>query len=112
MINPSEVNNAIRKSMNEIRRFYGQWQPIETAPKENCTRILAAGPYRRDGSIIMGIVYWNTVFDWVEVSVGDGLYRKEKHIQSAYWAPDDYRSALDFEPTYWMPLPKPPEVLR
>ena len=69
-----------------------EWQPIETAPKDG-TRVLIA--FQSIGQWVILSAYWNTREDvWTDdavVSFG-------------------YEETAEYEPTHWMPLPKPPEV--
>jgi alpha-galactosidase/6-phospho-beta-glucosidase family protein len=71
-----------------------EWQPISTAPKDG-TRIDLWGinhlHYAKPGQRRVN-VGWGTVRDWM------GNER------------DDWQTwrSEDFEPTHWMPIPKPP----
>lgn len=64
------------------------WQPIESAPKDGMTSILACQRF------------------------GDGHHRILTMIWSekaGQWCADVH-SFIAFEPTHWMPLPAPPEL--
>ena len=67
-----------------------EWQPIETAPKGDGTRVLAYDPtYWGPRGGIVGEARWNNFLGRWE------LFR----VPTAY-----------FEPTLWQPLPEPPKV--
>lgn len=68
------------------RIHMSEWQPIETAPKDENTYVLAC----RAGSKIPAVLGWD----------GDG---EEGHW---YWFNGVFRE--DVIPTHWMPLPDPP----
>lgn len=59
------------------------WQPIETAPRDDYRGVLLA---LRNGRLIVG--YWDGV---------DGEWRSE----------ETHRGIDDPEPTHWQPLPDP-----
>lgn len=66
----------------------GEWQPIETAPKDG-SRILLL----RRQQIVCG--YWRR--NW-----GEPYWAHDAHVvDDARW----------FPPTHWMPLPDPPDAL-
>lgn len=62
------------------------WQPIETAPKDEHTDILLYGILVHTGGAYMDIGRWT-------------------NYQGGFWS----WSADDSEPTHWMPLPEPPK---
>jgi hypothetical protein len=70
------------------------WQPIETAPRDG-TRVDLWGinrlRYDRRGERIVNVA-WGFVTDWM------GTKRED-------W---QHGRGEDFEPTHWMPLPRPP----
>lgn len=66
-----------------------EWQPIETAPKDDETLVLlwaAPAPASHDGGMDVG--WW--------------YYPKER------WNAQ-HGGSLNFRPTHWMPLPEPPQ---
>jgi hypothetical protein len=69
-----------------------EWQPIETAPKDETDILLAA--WEDDGS------YWNATGSW--------FFDCFAFFNCI--GPDPVK--LCFEPTHWMPLPLPPNVSR
>jgi len=94
------------------------WQPIETAPKDG-TRIFAFGlayaelaengrwftaDTDRPREPHMMVIQWKEFWYDREIDNGDGTYRKEPHLSSAYWSPEPGA----FRPTHWMPLPPDP----
>lgn len=94
-----------------------EWQPIETAKKEDFVRILAAGPHRRadcGDPFVVDIIFWTFRTEVREVDVGGGLYRKDRVRTHEGWCRfgDHGERPLDFEPTHWMPLPPPPSEER
>ena len=68
-----------------------EWQPIETAPKDGSTVLVAtsgkvtAAWWDEDQSIWTELLVWNSVFDEYEAQ------------------------PIGFAPTHWMPLPPPPQ---
>jgi hypothetical protein len=68
-----------------------QWQPIETAPKDN-SAVLVYVPMR--SVKFMATAFWDTVAGEWRVA-WTGLHNKPSVIK-------------DPEPTHWMPLPEPP----
>jgi hypothetical protein len=83
IINELEAENARLKAEVERLRKAGEWQPIETAPKD-MTRVLG---YVEEYIVVM----W-----WFTYSNGRSC-----------WETVDGESEVD--PTHWMPLPKPPQ---
>jgi len=77
------AENARLKAEVERLRKAGEWQPIETAPKD-MTRVLG---YVEEYIVVM----W-----WFTYSNGRSC-----------WETVDGESEVD--PTHWMPLPKPPQ---
>lgn len=67
---------------------FGQWQPIETAPKDG-TKFLAYPVFGKPCEV--HIVWWEKL---VRVSGWRAMF--------GVWSPR--------EPTHWMPLPAPPDV--
>ena len=76
---------------------FGEWQPIETAPKDG-TKILAhCQPLDIETGKPMSFSYTNVVW-----------WRRDK-FKDSFW---HWRHALNdsaAEPTHWMPLPEPPK---
>lgn len=71
-----------------------EWQPIETAPREDYRRVLVA------------FVETTNRKRPREAFVGEAEYRN-----GVWWFPDDYQAdngCIDPQPTHWMPLPVPP----
>lgn len=66
-----------------------QWQPIETAPKDTVTEILA--------------------WDGYDMRVTRWYYPYKAHPGAWYESQDRYET-LSWEPTHWQPLPASPEV--
>jgi hypothetical protein len=97
----------------------GEWQPIETAPKDG-TFILAFG--RAYPELVEGSGRWITakpevkrvpfcmIVRWIEgwyekeIEISPGSYRKEPTQGYAYWAPEPQA----FTPTHWQRLPDCP----
>jgi hypothetical protein len=82
-IRVKDEENARLKAEVERLRKAGEWQPIETAPKD-MTRVLG---YVEEYIVVM----W-----WFTYSNGRSC-----------WETVDGESEVD--PTHWMPLPKPPQ---
>ena len=70
-----------------------EWQPIETAPKDG-TRIL----------VYNGSIY---VAAWEEATMT--LKEKKDWVYSCYSLNGWNYYEIVYEPTHWMPLPKPPD---
>lgn len=63
----------------------GEWQPIETAPRDG--RVILAGYWRDEG-------WWSDLYD----------------ATPDEFAADDHGFTRDLAPlTHWMPLPEPPK---
>ena len=77
----------------------GEWQPIETAPKDG-TRILIARAGEDSDDI--EITEWCSLedFDWEHIE-GE-MWRKKPLPPREFWNGNGYRA------THWMPLPEPP----
>ena len=71
-----------------------EWQPIETAPKDDTLRFLLE-PKELSGRTRYG-----------RVSVGYWAVSRQ-HIAGGYWS-DDSLAGIS-QPTHWMPLPEPPK---
>ena len=86
-----------------------EWRSIETAPREDFKRIIATGVTARDCNVTQ-IIFWAFTYKWIEVSVGENLYRKDciRDREGWRWDTGAGESPIDFEPTHWMPLPDPP----
>jgi hypothetical protein len=72
----------------------GQWQPIETAPKDG-TKILICG--NNFEGVLIG--YW---WDHQTISNGKVTYSHQR------WA-SHFIGLLEPDPKFWMPLPIPPK---
>lgn len=75
-----------------------QWEPIETAPKD-ATEILVR--YVDHGRVVVRDAHWAC-----DLSGSD----QPSFIGWFYWSGYDFRE-LPNDPTHWMPLPPPPEIL-
>lgn len=86
------------------------WQPIETAPKDDFVRILAAGQ-RRDYFVVQ-IIFWAFTYGFKEVPMGDDVFRRMRVRLDEGWRREGTSGEIeiDFEPSHWMPLPKPPPL--
>lgn len=90
----------------------GEWQPIETAPKDG-TIILThgLGHGNRIGAHdanerpfpMFAIAYWYWIDGDREIEVSPGLYRKEPCRELEGW-----HTEWSYRPLHWMPLPEPP----
>lgn len=69
-----------------------EWQPIETAP--------------RDGTAILGFNHHCFVTAWRT------LYTTALRGEKASWWDTKYPTGehMEFQPTHWMPLPKPDDL--
>jgi regulator of replication initiation timing len=77
-IDEHKAENARLKAENERLRKAGEWQPIETAPKDGITETL--------------------VMDCGHVYIG--IFDKNGFCEDLHCA--------GLDPTHWMPLPNPP----
>jgi hypothetical protein len=68
-----------------------EWQPIETAPKDNTVLLLCSMEYPENPFIDVG--YWETYAWW----------SGPKEEPCWVW------SLLEGKPTHWMSLPEPPK---
>ncbi len=80
-----------------------EWQPIETAPKDE-TLFIAC-----DAGLWVFLCAWwplknPAIANWVKC---DGRGDGEVHIM--YLGEEDGSPAWWMEPTHWMPLPEPPK---
>ena len=79
----------------------GEWQPIETAPKDG-TKILV---YTVHGDVELSdwysISYPSYELCGVNDETGEGIYRKIAGNPTEGWNSN--------MPTHWMPLPEPPK---
>lgn len=71
-----------------------EWQPIETAP--------------RDGTEILTLTRW-PAGDYARVLCWDDGIDLETGGVATGWLDPDSGYIGSFDPSYWMPLPKPPE---
>ena len=83
------------------------WQPIETAPKDGTTVLLAA-----PGRVTAGEwcpEQWLTASDY-HMTTGEYLGRSETgECIPAYWCSWDGGFTDECAPTHWMPLPDAPK---
>lgn len=79
------------------------WQPIETAPKDGRTHILAY-PVLLDRA---GIVIWEPAARTPPMM---RIVSSERHDHDGYWrVAMTPNTRAPYEPTHWQPLPQPPE---
>jgi hypothetical protein len=105
MENSEMVHSDVQSAANDgsVNVPFGQWQPIETAPKDGTDIILMA-----PGRVTIG--HWTTE-DECRVDVGDcgGECRcREYDYTDPSWISWDGGFTLEHPPTHWMPLPNPP----
>jgi hypothetical protein len=81
----------------------GDWQPIETAPRDG-TAILLCWARDASGQPIRWDKKPDTAIVYVQVAKYSGEPDREWYVYIA--TPAD--AALHFTPTHWMPLPPPP----
>ena len=97
--NQYNVLTDLRKEFAELKK-QNQWQPIETAPKDDDQTLILLFPDKHP--------HTNEKI----ISVGEGYWAKYAGFFEECWC----RANLDSEygkpiyPTHWMPLPKAPEV--
>src|SRR3990167_6045573 len=101
---------------------FGEWQPIETAPKDGRVIILAVD-YKRSGYDRVHCGFWVTSRRdrWIikdqDTQVRDGWIDESRwqHFVSADSASEEWDDqdegvfVREFDPTHWMPLPEPPK---
>ncbi len=93
------------------------WRPISTAPKDG-TKFLAFEHHPKNSHEFFGyeahdtvtVAWWQERMRDVEMSVGDGLYRKVKESEKSGWTNGRglFYSDQWIEPTHWAPIPKLP----
>lgn len=91
------ISEGLFKKLKPIMEFYGkyQWQPIETAPKD-------------ESGILLKTEYEGIVIGYY----GEACYRGNP---IKLWMAEDWNadfcgcSPEKIEPTHWMPLPEPPK---
>lgn len=89
MSEDNPINNA-RLILGLLQNeFKTQWQPIETAP--------------RDGTAILAI--WITP----KMMVGDNSYDVAMFYRGSWTSAEDNPDDIFGEPSFWMPLPPPPQ---
>lgn len=76
----------------------GEWQPIETAPKDGTTILALCRPCYVESGKPMPFSYINVVW-----------WRGEK-FKDSLWPWRHSLSDSAAEPTDWMPLPEPPRL--
>jgi hypothetical protein len=84
------MSDGSREAGDSVRSSFGQWQPIETAPKDEKEVILFYRWYLDGGFVTAG---------YFHVSHEGG---------ESYWYADLVNSGAS-PPTHWMPLPSPPD---
>ena len=98
-----EVLAAIRFAVKQERR---EWKPIETCPRHEDVLF-----WRNDQSISFG--QYTYCAEWVS----EEEQKESQYDEDTLWKEDvfvfthdgAYRCEGDEQPTYWMPLPEPPE---
>lgn len=73
----------------------GEWQPIETAPKDKEVFI---------GAFVDGEWVFGRSICFYEI----GNEFEGEFYRGWFWSADDCLKSVAEEPTHWMPLPKPP----
>lgn len=90
----------------------GDWQPIETAPKDGTQFLAFGGGSPREAFIYDDVkdwkqhirICWRVLFEAERLEdAGDGLFRKVPHVDDMGW-----HGGIHFIPTHWRPLPEPP----
>lgn len=74
-----------------------EWQPIESAPKDENNQILTIGDAMQHDNYVVWAKNRNHTL-WYQCS-----FWSEKHKTWVGWSEKR-------QPTHWMPLPKPPEA--
>ena len=114
--NGDPVSIDAAELLERVSTVTTQWQPIDTAPKENGARVLLFGyaaTYGGSADLKQPIIRCgrrenNTFSRMVQVE-GTDLFRLEDY-ESDRWINDESYLTDDrlLDPTHWMPLPKPP----
>lgn len=78
-----------------------EWQPIETAPKDG-TSILVACAGEDIGMGAVEITEWCVMENYRWELVEGDTYRKVREAPTEFWDGNGHRA------THWMPLPAPP----
>lgn len=88
-----ETHNGSTLRFNMLMERGGEWQPIETAPKDGPLLLYGLmGPtemLRFNGPIVTSGYYWDSIDGWYSTA-------------STWVGPF-------VEPSHWMPLPEPPQ---
>lgn len=94
-----EENKQLRKENEELKRKT-EWQPIETAPKDELILCFDDGEFHLAN-------FWSSI-DLEDVSDDDG-----NQLEAGFYVSGSSRICDDFllriSPTHWMPLPTPPK---
>ena len=97
-----------RKVVKYIRADLNEWQPIETAPRDGTYILMRSANFRP------AVVSWET-FEYRDSPLADLPPRWCEDIETFGCADDyelaEYLKSVTWEPTHWMPLPKPPEAI-
>lgn len=88
--------DALRKQIDEMQRVPDDWQPIETAPKDEEVFIGRC----IDGEFRFG----KSVCFWY-----DGNEMEGEYFHGYVWSIDDVSESIADAPSYWMPLPAAPQ---
>jgi hypothetical protein len=107
------MSDGSREAGDSVHSSFGQWQPIETAPK-NGDEILLCSTVGDYGAVLCR---WTSLIDVltereIEAMANDGM--SEDDLNNQYWFFADFiqggRLDSNYGPTHWMPLPSPPDV--
>lgn len=79
------------------------WRPIEEAPKDGKSVLLACD-YDRHGKQRVSLAWWDDQFDKSEIS---GCWIEGWFYD--YQEDENTPMRVEFRPTHWKPLPAPPE---
>lgn len=88
---------------------FGEWQPIETAPKDGTLVILCRHQYQP----VSGKWIWsnqlNTTRDLDELHGGAWVAFDPEGVFDSDHELADYLLDTEWQPTHWMPIPEPPQ---
>jgi hypothetical protein len=92
-----------REAGDEVRSTFGQWQLIETAPKDGSEII----GFRPDQGVF--VFRWSTMEKLVAHDLNGDTVEDYDEDQADWW--HDRWGWMEYElrPTHWMPLPPPPK---
>jgi hypothetical protein len=103
-------NAALRKQVSDA---VGEWQPIETAPKDGTHILLYAGVQEYQGKQTeprLTYGYWDVPDHGAYLGDCGGPCRCPEYDEPhpPYWFSDDGGFTTENPPTHWMPLPPAP----